>query len=160
MGLIKYILLLFTVLSFSQEHILIGDSQTYLLTQHSTKIKRVSQLSQSGIGVLRLTSKVRLYPVSPNVNSVSVCIGVNDAYKDRGVQQLFIRLKNTFPNACVYIIQGSWGWGKVRRINQSTLDRYYKQFTGTIIHPAIGNGDPHKDKKVYRTIMKNLESQI
>jgi hypothetical protein len=159
-GLIKYILLLFTVLSFSQEHILIGDSQTYLLTQHSTKIKRVPQLSQSGIGVLRLTSKVRLYPVSPNVNSVSVCIGVNDAYKDRGVQQLFIRLKNTFPNAHFYIIQGSWGWGKVRRMNQSNLDKYYKHFLGTIIHPAIGKGDPHKDKKVYRTIMKNLESQI
>jgi hypothetical protein len=89
-----------------------------------------------------------------------VCIGVNDAYKDRGVQQLFIRLKNTFPNAHFYIIQGSWGWGKVRRMNQSNLDKYYKHFLGTIIHPAIGKGDPHRNKKVYRTIMKNLESQI
>jgi hypothetical protein len=159
-GLIKYILLLFTVLSFSQEHILIGDSQTYLLAQHSTEIKRISKLSQSGIGIVQLIYKVRLYPVSPNVKSVSICIGVNDAYKDRGVQQLFIRLKNTFPNAHFYIIQGSWGWGKVRRMNQSNLDKYYKHFTGTIIHPAIGKGDPHRNKKVYRTIMKNLESQI
>jgi hypothetical protein len=160
MGLIKYILLLFTVFSFSQEHILIGDSQTYLLAQHSTEIKRIPKLSKSGIGVVQLISKVRLYPVSPNVKSVSICIGVNDAYKDMGIQQLFIRLKNTFPNAHFYIIQGSWGWGKVRRMNQNTLDKYYKQFPGTIIHPAIGKGDPHKDKKVYRIIMKNLESRI
>jgi hypothetical protein len=159
-GLIKYILLLFTVLSFSQEHILIGDSQTYYLSQHSTEIKRIPKLSQSGIGVVQLIYKVRLYPVSPNVKSVSICIGVNDRYKDRGVQQLFIRLKNTFPNAHFYIIQGSWGWGKVRRMNQSNLDKYYKHFPGTIIHPAIGNGDPHTDKKVYRTIMKNIEQEL
>ena len=160
MNKIKYILLLFTVLSFSQEHILIGDSQTYLLARHSTEIKRIPKLSQSGIGVVQLIYKVRLYPVSPNVKSVSICIGVNDAYKDRGVQQLFIRLKNTFPNAHFYIIQGSWGWGKVRRMNQSNLDKYYKYFPGTIIYPAIGKGDPHRNKKVYKTIMKSLENQI
>jgi hypothetical protein len=158
--MIKYLLLIFTVLSFSQEHILIGDSQTYLLARHSTEIKRISKLSQSGIGVVQLIYKVRLYPVSPNVKSVSICIGVNDAYKDRGVQQLFIRLKNTFPNAHFYIIQGSWGWGKVRRMNQSNLDKYYKYFPGTIIYPAIGKGDPHRNKKVYKTIMKSLENQI
>jgi hypothetical protein len=158
--MIKYLLLLFTIFSFSQEHILIGDSQTYLLARHSTEIKRIPKLSQSGIGVVQLIYKVRLYPVSPNVKSVSICIGVNDAYKDRGVQQLFIRLKNTFPNAHFYIIQGSWGWGTVRRMNQNNIDKYYKHFPGTIIYPAIGKGDPHRNKKVYKTIMKSLENQI
>ena len=161
--LIKYILLLFTFVTYSQQHILIGDSQTYILAKHSTKIKRVPQLSQSGIGVVQLTSKVRLYPVSPYVNSVSVCIGVNDAYKDRGVRQLFVRIKNTFPNAKIYIIQGSWGWGRVRRANQNTLNKYYKQYIDLgciLISPAIGKGDPHRDKNVYKIIMKSLESQI
>jgi hypothetical protein len=161
--MIKYILLLFTIFSFSQEHILIGDSQTYILAKHSTKIKQVSELSQSGIGVLQLTNKVRLYPVSPCVNSVSVCIGVNDGYKNRGVQQLLIRIKNIFPNAKIYIIQGSWGWGRVRRTNQNTLNKYYKQYIDSgciLISPAIGRGDPHRDKNVYKIIMKNLENQI
>ena len=45
-------------------------------------------------------------------------------------------------------------------MNQNNLDKYYKQFLGTIIHPSIGNGDPHGDKKVYKTIIKNLENQI
>jgi hypothetical protein len=157
-GLVKYILILSSVLTFSQEHILIGDSQTYYLARHSTKIKRVSQLSQSGIGVSQLTAKVRLYPVSPQVKSVSLCIGVNDGYKDKGVKKLMERLQNTFPNAKIFIIQGSWGWGNVKNINQTNLDSYYKQFPDTIIYPAIGEGDPHRDKKVYRIIMKNIEN--
>lgn len=163
MGLIKYILILFTFVTYSQQHILIGDSQTYILAKHSTKIKQVPKLSQSGIGVVQLTSKVRLYPVSPYVNSVFVCIGVNDGYKDRGVHQLLIRIKNTFPNAKIYIIQGSWGWGRVRRANQNTLNKYYKQYTDSgciLISPSIGRGDPHRDKNVYKIIMKSLESQI
>ena len=158
--MIKYLLLLFTIFSFSQEHILIGDSQTYLLARHSTEIKQVKQLCQSGIGVVKLNRKTLKYPVSPAVKTVSICIGVNDGYKDRGISILVNTIKRTFPNACLYIIQGSWGWGTVRKMNQSNLDRYYKQFTGIIIHPAIGKGDPHRDKKVYRIIMKNLESRI
>ena len=163
MGLIKYILILFTFVTYSQQHILIGDSQTYILAKHSTKIKRVPKLSQSGIGVLQLTSKVRLYPISPCINSVSVCIGVNDEYKDRGVQKLLVRIKNTFPNAKIFIIQGSWGWGRVTKANQNTLDKYYKQYIDSgciLISPAIGRGDPHRDKNVYKIIMKCLESQI
>ena len=163
MGLIKYILILFTFVTYSQQHILIGDSQTYILAKHSTKIKRVPKLSQSGIGVLQLTSKVRLYPISPCINSVSVCIGVNDEYKDRGVQKLLVRIKNTFPNAKIFIIQGSWGWGRVTKANQNTLDKYYKQYIDSgciLISPAIGRGDPHRDKNVYKIIMKSLESQI
>lgn len=158
--LIKYILILFSVFTFSQEHILIGDSQTYLLARHSTEIKQVKQLCQPGIGVIELNRKTLKYPVSPAVKSVCVCIRVNDGYKDRGISILVNTIRRTFPNACLYIIQGSWGWGKVRRMNQSNLDRYYKQFPGTIIYPAIGKGDPHRDRKVYRIIMKNLESRI
>lgn len=162
-GLVKYILLFFTLSIYSQQHILIGDSQTYILAKYSTKIKRVPKLSQTGIGVLQLTSKVRLYPVSPHINSVSVCIGVNDGYKDKGVKKLLVRIKNTFPNAKIYIIQGSWGWGKVRRANQNTLNKYYKQYIDSgciLVSPAIGRGDPHRDKIIYKIIMKSLESRI
>jgi len=159
-GLIKYILTLFSVFTFSQEHILIGDSQTYFLAKHSTQIKQIKRLCQPGIGVIELNRKVLNYPVSPTIKTVSICIGVNDGYKDKGISILLNTIKRTFPNAHLYIIQGSWGWGKVRRVNQNTLDTYYKQFTGTIIHPAIGKGDPHRNKKVYKIIMKNLETRI
>lgn len=161
--IVTWLLLLLTITSYSQEHILIGDSQTYFLAKHSTKIKRVPKLSQAGIGVVQLTSKLRLYPVSPHVNTVSVCIGVNDGYKDKGVQQLLVRIKKTFPNAKIYIIQGSWGWGKVRRANQNIVNKYYRQYIDSgciLISPAIGRGDPHKYKNIYKIIIKSLESQI
>ena len=162
-GLIKYILLFFTLSIYSQQHILIGDSQTYILAKHSTKIKQVSKLSQPGIGVVQLTNKLRLYPVSPHVNTVSLCIGVNDGYKDKGIQQLLQKTKKTFPNAKIFIIQGSWGWGKVKKANQNTLNKYYKQYIDSgciLISPAIGKGDPHKNKNIYKIIIKSLESQI
>jgi hypothetical protein len=161
--LIKYIIILFSVLTFSQEHILIGDSQTYFLAKHSTKIKRIPQLSQSGIGVVHLIQKVRLYPVSPHVNTVSLCIGVNDGYKDKGIQQLLQKTKKTFPNAKIFIIQGSWGWGKVKKANQNILNKYYKQYIDSgciLISPAIGRGDPHKNKIIYKTIIKNIEGYL
>jgi len=159
-GLTKYIFILFSVFTFSQEHILIGDSQTYLLAKHSTEIKQIKRLCQSGIGVIELNSKICNYRVSPAVKSVSVCIGVNDNYKDTGINILLNTIKRTFPNARLFIIQGSWGWGKVKRMNQNTLNNYYKHFSGIIIYPAIGKGDPHRDKKIYRIIMKNLETRI
>ena len=55
------------------------------------------------------------------------------------------------------------GWGRVRRANQNTLNKYYKQYIDSgciLISPAIGGGDPHRDKNVYKIIMKSLESQI
>jgi hypothetical protein len=94
---------------------------------------------------------------------VSLCIGVNDGYKDKGIQQLLQKTKKTFPNAKIFIIQGSWGWGKVKKANQNTLNKYYKQYIDSgciLISPAIGKGDPHKNKNIYKIIIKSLESQI
>jgi hypothetical protein len=72
-------------------------------------------------------------------------------------------IKRTFPNSTIYIIQGSWGWGHVKKYNLSSVLQYYqkfKQFGGEIIDPPIGYGDPHRDKKTYKTIIKKIESLI
>jgi topoisomerase-4 subunit B len=57
-GLIRFILFFFVFLSYSQEHVLIGDSQTFYLSKHSKQIKQIRKLSKSGIGVYGLTKKV------------------------------------------------------------------------------------------------------
>ena len=162
-GLIKIFMLLFLTVSYSQQHILIGDSQTTFLSKNSIKIKRVPELSKGGIGVLYLINMVSSYPKSTNVKSVSICIGVNDRYKDRGVNELVKIVKNKFPNAKLFVIQGSWGWGGVSKMNQTNLDLYYKHFVDlgcSLITPPIGYGDPHRDKKTYETIIKKIESLI
>jgi hypothetical protein len=162
-GLIRFILFFFVFLSYGQEHILIGDSQTTYLSKNSIKIKRIPELSKGGIGVPYLINMVSSYPKSTNVKSVSICIGVNDRYKDRGVNELVKIVKNKFPNAKLFVIQGSWGWGGVSKMNQTNLDLYYKHFVDlgcSLITPPIGYGDPHRDKKTYETIIKKIESLI
>ncbi len=163
MGLIRLILLFFVFLSYSQEHVLIGDSQTFYLNKHSKQIKQIKKLSKSGIGVYGLTKKISPYPISRNVKTVSLCIGVNDNYKDVGIKDLMNTIKRTFPNSKIYIIQGSWGWGHVRKYNSSSVLKYYqkfKEFDCKIIEPPIGLGDPHRDKKIYKTIITKIEYLI
>jgi hypothetical protein len=162
-GLIKYILLFLTFFSYGQEHILIGDSQTFYLSKYVKTIKLVKSLSQSGIGIDKLNEKLISYPISSNVSSVSVCIGVNDCYKDKGVKKLMSIIKKTFPNAIIYIIQGSWGWGGVKNSNIFVVSKYYKKFQdlgGIIIETPIGYGDPHCKKESYKVIVKTIEGLI
>jgi hypothetical protein len=162
-GLVRLILFFFTFLSYSQEHILIGDSQTFYMSKYSTKIIHIKKLSKEGIGVNKLNKKIISYPTSHKIKSVSVCIGVNDFYKDKGIEPLMNTIKRTFPNAKIFVIQGSWGWGNIRKDNSSTILKYYKifhKFGAEIIDPPIGYGDPHRDKKIYKTIIQIIETKI
>ena len=163
MILIRLILFFFVFLSYGQEHILIGDSQTFYMSKYSTKITHIRKLSKAGIGVQELNKKVISYPTSKKIKSVSVCIGVNDYYIDKGIDTLMRTLKRTFPNAEIFIIQGSWGWGNVRKHNQNTIQKYYKKFEdmgGEIINLPIGYGDPHISKTIYKKIIKIIEAEI
>lgn len=160
MKILCYIYLFFSITIKNPQHILIGDSQTYWLIKHTTIVTQKTKLCQSGIGVQQLITKVRRYPIQPNIKSVTICIGVNDNYHDKGVNELMIRVKKTFPNASIYVIKGSWGWGKVKRLNMDKFNTYYKKFEdlgACIIQTPIGHGDPHKSKKVYKTIISELE---
>ena len=162
-GLIKYLLFFLTLFSYGQEHILIGDSQTFYLSKYVKTIKLVKSLSQSGIGVDKLNEKLTSYPISNNVSSVSICIGVNDCYKDKGVETLMGIIKKTFPNAIIYIIQGSWGWGGVKNCGTFVISNYYRKFQdlgGVIIDTPIGYGDPHCKKESYKIIVGTIESLI
>lgn len=163
MRYVIYIYLMFVFVAYGQEHILIGDSQTYFLKKHSNIVKQSSKLSKSGIGVQDLIQKVKRYPIKTNVKTVTICIGVNDNYVDKGIELLIIRVSKTFPNAKLLVIKGSWGWGKVRNLNVNKFNDYYKIFEKlncVLINTPIGKGDPHRDKKVYGTIMKELETKI
>lgn len=160
---LTWLLQLLALTSYSQEHILIGDSQTFYMSKYSTKIIHIQKLSKEGIGVNELNKKIILYPTSHKIKSVSVCIGVNDFYKDKGIEPLMNTIKRTFPNAKIFVIQGSWGWGNVKKDNSSTILKYYKifhTFGAEIIEPPIGYGDPHRDKKTYKTIITKIESLI
>lgn len=157
MRLLKLIFILFTTLCFSQENILIGDSQAFYLAKNTKEIKLVKKLSQPGIGVEQLIQKVNNYPLSKSIKSVSISIGVNDGYKDKGIDKLINLLNKKFPNAKILIVKGSYGWGKVKKIKKETINNYYDKYKGcVIVTPDIGKGDPHQDKKIYKIIINKI----
>jgi hypothetical protein len=104
---------------------------------------------------------VQRHKVSTNVQNVFLCIGTNDLYVDKGIEKLFKSLWITFPNAKIYVIQGSWGWGGVTHTKYDKIKKYYKRYEelgGTIIEPPIGKGDPHCDCPVYKKIGKAIDN--
>jgi hypothetical protein len=163
----RLLLIILFLFSFSttycQKNILIGDSQTFYLAKHTNKIKIIKKLAKSGIGVVKLTRMITSYPINRKVETVTLSIGVNDGYNDKGIKDLVNTIKRTFPNSKIFIVQGSWGWGKVRKVQKDKITKYYKKFDDlgcTIISTPIGHGDPHRDKKVYKEIIKIVEECI
>lgn len=160
----KFIIcLLFCLVGYSQipNNIIIGDSQTPYVDRNSKKVERVVGLWKGGIDVPVLTKMVQRHKVSTNVQNVFLCIGTNDLYVDKGIEKLFKSLWITFPNAKIYVIQGSWGWGGVTHTKYDKIKKYYKRYQelgGTIIEPPIGKGDPHCDCPVYKKIGEAIDN--
>jgi hypothetical protein len=104
---------------------------------------------------------VQRHKVSPNVQNVFLCIGTNDLYVDKGIEKLFKSIWVTFPNAKIYVIQGSWGWGGLKRTKYEKVKKYYKRYEelgGIIIGPPIGKGDPHCNCPVYKEIGESIDN--
>jgi hypothetical protein len=142
-------------------NIVIGDSQTAYVDMNSKKVERVVGLWKKGIVVTDLIKMVQRRKVSTNVKNVFLCIGTNDLYVDNGIEKLFKSLRVTFPNAKIYVIQGSWGWGELKHTGYDKVKKYYKRYEelgGTIIGPPIGKGDPHCDCPVYKEIGKVIDN--
>ena len=160
----KFIIcLLFCLVGYSQipNNIIIGDSQTPYVDRNSKKVERVVGLWKGGIDVSVLTKMVQGYKVSLNVQNVFLCIGTNDLYVDRGIEKLFNSVCVTFPSAKIYVIQGSWGWGGLKRTGYDKIKKYYKRYEelgGTIIEPPIGKGDPHCNCPVYKEIGEAIDN--
>jgi hypothetical protein len=156
---ILYLTLMLVSMSAFSQNIIIGDSQVPFIDTQTSKAERAPGLWKGGIGISDLTKMVNNYPITPSIQNVVISIGTNNRFQG-GVVELFQALKRKFPKAKFYAVQGSWGWGGVRSISKSTVYRYYLQFQtqgAVIIEPAIGPGDPHRQKASYNLIGKSLD---
>ena len=160
-----YFLILFTTLGYGQTYpnIIIGDSQTPYVDKNSKKVERVVGLWKGGINVPVLIKMVKNYPISPEVKNVVICIGTNDGYNDLGVEQLVNLIYIKFPNSKLYVVQGSWGWGGIKKITYPKVKKYYQKFERlgvTVINTPIGKREPHQDCPVYKQIGKEIDSLL
>lgn len=149
--------------------IVIGDSQAPFIAKQTTKAKLLDEkggegaLWEGGKNLSWLKKAVDKYPQNRAVGSVVVSIGTNGGFNPQDdVDGLLMALKAKFPNAKIYVVQGSWGWGGNKNVTDQMVRSYYAKFKGaTIIEPPIGKvADPHGNLPIYQTIGKALDRAI
>ena len=160
-----YFLILLSTLGYAQTYpnLIIGDSQTPYIDLHSTKSKKGVGLWKKGINVPKLTKMVKNHRISPDICNIVISIGTNDRYLDLGISTLINTIRRTFPNAELYVVQGSWGWGNLKRITYTKVKNYYKKFESLgvkIIKTPIGKREPHRDCPVYKKIGNEIDSLL
>lgn len=151
--------------------IIIGDSQTPFIANQSKqasllgKVGGENSLWKGGMGVDWLKNAVSKYPTSKNIKSVIISIGTNGGFnKSDDIKGLTQQLKRAFPNAKLFVVQGSWGWGGNKGITTTSVKSYYDKFSAEgvkVISTPIGVvSDPHSNLPVYKEIGKNIDSSI
>jgi hypothetical protein len=156
----------------SGKHIVIGDSQTPYVDNASDMVSRISSspgqssLWEGGKTVSWLINSLEKYPVDDSVESVVLCIGTNGGFGkfiNDNIPKLISLVESTFPNANIYAVQGSWGWGGLKNITEKQVKDYYKKYKDlgvTIVEPPIGKIEPHGNKPIYKVIGKELDKLL
>jgi hypothetical protein len=150
---------------------IIGDSQTPLLDKNSIKAKKIgddgneSNLWKGGKGLSWLKDAVDKYPIESDVNSIIINIGTNGGFNSKeDVSGLVNSIKQKFPNAKLFAVKGSWGWGGNKDVTESKVNAYYDKFKSEgveIIEPAIGSTDnPHSNLPIYATIGAEIDRRL
>lgn len=118
-------------------NIVIGDPQASVIAGKSRKANLIGRkageatLWYPGADVSWLKNAVRKFPTSPEVRNVIICIGTNGGFNPNDdVNGLFSQLRDKFPNASFYTVQGSWGKGSNVEVELYNVERYYNKFKG------------------------------
>lgn len=153
-----------------KSNIVIGDSQTPYVANGSSKFSLISDkgskrsLWLGGMGLSWLLDAVENHPGSKKVKNIAICIGTNGAFSSRdNIPGLVSELRNKFPRANLFAIQGSWGWGGLKNIKEEKVKKYYQKFKDQgveVIDPPIGKIEPHGNKPIYKTIGSELDSKL
>lgn len=147
----------------------IGDSQTPFIDLNSAKVKRINtnegeaSLWKSGVNLNWLKEAVNKFPTITDVNSIVINIGTNGGFNQNdNVEGLVNSIKTKFPNAKLYVVKGSWGWGNNVNITEQEVNSYYNIFKNLgvqVIKTAIGKvNNPHSNLPVYAQIGSEIDN--
>ena len=155
-------------------NIIIGDSLSSLIDRNTAKASLIgstgneSNLWKGGMGVSWLKGAVDRFPATPGVKNVIIEIGTNGAFDSRDdIAGLVSSIKKVFPNAKLYVIQGSWGWGGNKNVTISKVTEYYNRFKAlgvVVVEPPIGysatDTEAHQNKESIKKIGKNIDAVL
>jgi len=170
-GVLAYLFHSFKKNTYPKKSIVIGDSVSNLIAKNTSTAKVLGAeqsektLWKSGMNLNWLKNAVAKYPVSNDIGNVIISIGANGGYnQNEDISGLFDALNKTFPNAKLYAVKGSWGWGNIKNITEKQVNDYYEQFRNRkaiIIKTPIGKtNNPHVNLSVYKTIGQEIDSII
>ena len=152
------------------ENIVIGDSQAPFVANGSADFELISSKGSEeslwlGSKTLNwLLSALNKHKGSSKVKNIAIVIGTNGAFNPNdNISGLIDELKLKFPNANLFVVQGSWGWGGLTNMSESKVRKYYNKFKDlgvTVIEPPIGKIEPHGNKPVYKTIGLSLDNKV
>jgi len=151
------------------KNIIIGDSQCAWIAKKSSKFNLMSEkgsmgsLWSPGKGLSWLKNAVESHRGSSEIKNIAISIGTNGGFnKNDDVKGLVSLLREKFPNAKLFVVQGSWGWGSNKNITEKEVNEYYSMFSSQrvkVINPPIGKNEPHQNLPSYSSIGKNLDNQ-
>ena len=151
-------------------NIVIGDSQAPFVANGSADFELISSKGSEeslwlGSKTLNwLLSALNKHKGSSKVKNIAIVIGTNGAFNPNdNISGLIDELKLKFPNANLFVVQGSWGWGGLTNMSESKVRKYYNKFKDlgvTVIEPPIGKIEPHGNKPVYKTIGLSLDNKV
>ncbi len=151
--------------------IIVGDSQTPFIARQSKKVKMLGSVGgenvlwKGGMGLKWLRDATSNYPISKDVSNVVINIGTNGGFNLKDdISGLVSQLRRVFPNAKLYVVKGSWGWGGNKNKTVKQVDDYYNKFKDegvTVMTKAIGSvNDPHGNLPIYKEIGKEIDETI
>jgi hypothetical protein len=158
-------------LTTNPHSIIIGDSQTPYIAKQSSKVKMLgknpqqSSLWKGGINLEWLKLAVSKYSPNKDIKNVVINIGTNGRFNlNEDIPGLIEVIKKRFPNAKLFVVKGSWGWGVNKSVTEQKVNLYYNKFKELgveVVDPAIGKvNDPHGDLPIYKVIAHNLDRVI
>jgi hypothetical protein len=141
-------------------NIVIGDSQAPYVANGSAQFDLISSqgsedsLWLGGKTLSWLLSALKKHKGSSNVENIAIVIGTNGNFNtNEDISGLITEIESKFPNAELFVVQGSWGWGGLKNTTEQKVRKYYQKFKDlgvTVIEPPIGNIEPHGNKPIYK----------
>jgi len=134
--------------------IIIGDSQTPSIKANSKLLQPITTegtLWKVGWQLKDLNDAVKRYAGDPTITHVFINIGTNGNYKTSVDINAFVNTTKTkFPNAKLYVIVGSWGWGGIKSTTLKDTENFYSKFinAGVVkLDNPIGFSSTHPGNK-------------
>ena len=137
-----------------------------MIDKNSQKVSKIGEegnkanLWKGGMGLSWLKEAVDEYPESKDVNSIVINIGTNGGFNsNEDIAGLVNQLKRVFPNAKLFAVQGSWGWGGNKNITKEieseksmTSEQVWKEMTENQVTDEDGEIviGPWKEKEMKR----------